>query len=130
MIIEVILMLGVSAVSYKFYEYSGCGTCKKAIKFLDQHNINYKKIPIRDTPPSKAELKKMLKAMNGEIKKLFNTSGMDYRKLNIKDKLPAMTESQAIELLHSNGNLIKRPFILGPSLTTVGFKEELWKEIS
>lgn len=116
-------------MSVKVYEYKGCGTCKKALKYLEENGIDYKKIAIRETPPSKAELKKMLKFMDGDLKKLFNTSGQDYRKLNIKDKLPKMSETQAIDLLSKNGNLIKRPFALSAQTGIVGFKTEVWDEL-
>ena len=112
----------------KVYEYKGCGTCKKALKFLEENAIEYKKIAIRETPPTKAELKKMLKSYGGEVKKLFNTSGQDYRAMNIKDKIGTMTETQAIELLSKNGNLVKRPFVVNGHFLTVGFKEDIWKE--
>ena len=95
----------------KIYTYKNCSTCKKALKFLDSKNISYQNIPIRDQPPTKAEIKKMLSYV-GDMKKLFNTSGMDYRSMNIKEKLPSMSEVQAIDLLSKNGNLIKRPFLL------------------
>lgn len=111
----------------KVYEYKNCGTCKNALKFLDAHKIPYQKIAIRDTPPTKAELKRMLGYVAGDIKKLFNTSGLDYKAQNIKDKLPKLTENQALDLLASNGNLIKRPFVLGDQMGCVGFKEEIWK---
>lgn len=112
----------------KVYEYKNCGTCKKALKFLDSHNIEYKKIAIRETPPTKAELKKMLGYV-GELKKLFNTSGMDYRSLNMKEVLPTLSNAKAIDLLASNGNLVKRPFVLLDKTGTVGFKEDFWKEL-
>lgn len=111
----------------KIYEYKNCGTCRNALKFLDAKKIPYQKIAIRETPPTKVELKKMLGYLNGELKKLFNTSGLDYKSLNIKDKLPKMTEEQALGLLASNGNLIKRPFVLSDKFGCVGFKEEQWK---
>ena len=112
----------------KVYEYKGCGTCKKALKFLDSHEISYKKIPIRETPPSSTEIKKMLKYLDGDMKKLFNTSGQDYRQMNIKDKLPKLSEKQVIDLLTKNGNLVKRPFVLAKDWGTVGFKEPVWEE--
>ena len=71
----------------KIYTYSKCSTCIKARKYLQSKNIDFKEIPIRDNPPSLSDLKKMLKSYDGELKKLFNTSGKDYRELNIKDKL-------------------------------------------
>ena len=114
-------------MTLKIYEYKGCGTCKKALKFLDSKGVEYKKIAIRETPPSKAELKKMLKYMDSNIKKLFNTSGQDYRKMKIKDKIDSMTNDDAIDLLSKNGNLIKRPFALNSNWGVVGFKEDVWK---
>ena len=92
---------------------------------MDAGGIEYKKIPIRETPPTKAELKRVLKAYDGEIRRLFNTSGQDYRKLGIKDKLPSMTDAQAIDLLSKNGNLIKRPFAIGKDVATVGLQDLL-----
>jgi len=116
-------------MTVKVYEYNRCGTCKKALKFLDGKKVKYKTIPIRETPPSKAELKKMLKAYDGEIKRLFNTSGQDYRAMGIKDKIKDMTENQAIDLLSKNGNLIKRPFVLGSGFCLVGLKQDEWDQV-
>ena len=91
--------------------------------------IEYKEIPIRDTPPSKAELKRMLKHFDGNIRKLFNTSGMDYKAGNYKDKLPELTDAQAIDELNANGNLVKRPFMIAKEFGTVGFKEDIWDDL-
>ena len=110
----------------KIYEYKGCGTCRKALKWLEAKGIQYKKIPIREQPPSKAELKRMLKIYEGNLRRLFNTSGGDYKALNLKDKLSSLTEAQAINLLAGNGNLIKRPFVLTKNGGVIGFKEEEW----
>lgn len=112
----------------KVYEYKNCGTCKKALKFLEAEGVDFKAIPIRDTPPKKTELKKMLGYMDGQIKKLFNTSGQDYRSMGIKDKIADMSEKEAIDLLSQNGNLVKRPFVLGDNWGIVGFKEDAWKK--
>ena len=112
----------------KVYEYKNCGTCKKALKWLDENQIEYKKLAIRETPPKKTELKKMLKHMEGNIKKLFNTSGQDYRSMGLKDKIQDMSETEAIDLLAENGNLVKRPFVLNNDWGTVGFKADLWQE--
>jgi arsenate reductase len=111
------------------YAYKNCGTCQKASKWLVAQGVPFKEVPIRETPPTVAELKKMLKAMGGDMRKLFNTSGMDYKALNMKDKLPTMSEAEVLELLASNGNLVKRPFVLGDGVATVGFKEEVWAEL-
>ncbi|PCJ52214.1 MAG: ArsC family transcriptional regulator [Candidatus Hydrogenedentota bacterium] len=116
-------------MALRIYTYKNCDTCRKALKFLDAHNIQYTNIPIREQPPTKAELKKMLGYLDGELKRLFNTSGMDYRSMNLKDTLPTMTTKEAIELLNKNGNLVKRPFILGATTGTVGFKKEDWREL-
>ena len=110
----------------KIYEYNGCGTCRKALKWLGAKGIQYDKIPIREKPPSKSELKRMLKVYEGNLRRLFNTSGGDYKELNLKDKLPSLSDAQAIDLLAGNGNLIKRPFVLTKKDGVIGFKEEEW----
>lgn len=117
----------------KIYEYKNCSTCVKALKYLDQKGIEYKKIPIVDQPPTTAELKKMLgylKAEGGSFKNLFNTSGVQYRELKISDKIKAgVTEGEAIELLSKNGKLVKRPFLLTGESGAVGFKPEVWTKL-
>lgn len=113
-------------MSITIYTYKNCDTCRKALKYLDAKGIEYTNKAIRDTPPSKKELKTMLGYMDGEMKKLFNTSGGDYKALNMKDKLPGLSEKDAIALLNGNGNLVKRPFLLGDEFGTVGFKEAVW----
>lgn len=112
----------------KFFSYKGCGTCKKAQKYLLAKKVEYSEIAIRENPPSKAEIKSMIKIYGGDIKRLFNTSGRDYREMNIKEKLPKLTETQIIELLSKNGNLIKRPFVMGKNFGLIGFKEDEWKK--
>ena len=116
-------------MALKIYEYPKCSTCRKALKFLDAEGIDYKSADITETPPSKTQLKAMLKHQNGELKKLFNTSGMQYRELKIKDKLPSMSDEEAIDLLSQNGMLIKRPFLLTNNAGLVGFKEDTWREM-
>jgi arsenate reductase len=115
-------------MAVKIYVYQKCSTCRDAMKWLDDNGIEYKAVPIRETPPNKRELKTMLKHMDGNLKKLFNTSGMDYRAMNMKEKFPTLTEAQAFDLLNSNGNLVKRPFLLGDDVGIVGFKHAEWKE--
>jgi arsenate reductase len=110
------------------YLYQKCSTCRDALKWLDDHGIAHQTKAIRETPPTPAELKTALKLLGGDIRKLFNTSGMDYRALGMKDKLPAMSEDEAIELLSQNGNLVKRPFVLGNGVALTGFKPEIWKK--
>ena len=121
--------LGKNIMSIKFYGYKVCGTCRKGQKFLEENNIPYENIPIRDQPPTIAELKQVLeKGCDGDLRKLFNRSGKDYRALNMKDKLPKLSNEEAFEILHKNGNLVKRPFVCG-DVNTVAFDEEKWKEL-
>jgi len=113
----------------RIYEYSKCSTCRNALKFLDRAKIVYEKIPIVETPPTKAELRKMLAAQGGNVKKLFNTSGELYREMKISAKIDAMSESDALDLLAANGKLVKRPFVLVGDTGLVGFKEDEWNKL-
>jgi arsenate reductase len=110
------------------YLYQKCSTCRDAVKWLDEHGVAHRSKAIRETPPSPAELKAALKLLGGDIRKLFNTSGIDYRALGLKDKLPTMSEAQCIDLLSQNGNLVKRPFVIGKGIALAGFKPEAWEE--
>lgn len=113
----------------KLYAYSGCSTCKNALKWLKAHAIPFVEIAIRETPPLLAELKAMLDAHSGDLRRLFNVSGQDYRNLGLKDKLPTMSSDAALKLLVENGNLVKRPFAIDAKnkIHLVGFKEDEWK---
>ena len=111
----------------KFFSYNKCGTCRKAKKILDAYKLSYDEIDITETPPPKSVLKKAIKARG--MKKLFNTSGEQYKKLRIKDKIGVMTEAQAIELLSSNGRLVKRPIAVDGNRITVGFNEIEYKAV-
>ena len=111
----------------KFFSYNKCGTCRKAKKILDAYKVSYDEIDITETPPPKSVLKKAIKLKG--MKKLFNTSGEQYKKLRIKDKIGDMTEVQAIELLSSNGRLVKRPIVVDGNRITVGFDEIEYKEV-
>jgi arsenate reductase len=112
----------------KFFEYSKCSTCNNALRFLDKAGVKFQKISIVDHPPSIKELKVMLGYL-GSIKKLFNTSGLVYREMKLSEKLPNMSEADALVLLSSNGKLIKRPFLLADNFGVVGFKESEWKTL-
>lgn len=112
----------------KVYEYKKCSSCRKALNYLDAKGIEYEAVPIRETPPTLKELKCMLKEM-GSIKKLLNTSGQDYRSLGLKDKIDQMSEDNIFALLRENGNLVKRPFVIGDGVGITGFKESSWDEI-
>ena len=112
-----------------FLEYPPCSTCKKARAWLDSHNIAYTARHIKEENPSYEELKHWLETGGQPIKKFFNTSGLVYKSLNLKDKLPTMTEDEQLQLLATDGMLVKRPVIVtedGKVLT--GFKEKEWAE--
>jgi len=116
-------------VPLKVYTYQNCDTCRKALKFLNERGVAFAALPIRDQPPTKAELKRMLAWQGSDLRKLFNTSGQDYKALGLKDRLPDMSETEAIDLLSSNGNLVKRPFALWEDGGLIGFKEDEWKRL-
>jgi arsenate reductase len=110
------------------YAYKGCDTCRKALKWLNERGIPHEVKAIRETPPTVAELKAAVAvaAFGGDLRPLFNTSGGDYRELGLKDKLPGMSGDEAVVLLSKNGNLVKRPFVVGDGVVLVGFKEGEW----
>jgi arsenate reductase len=109
----------------KVYTYAKCSTCRKAVIFLRDHQIKFEEIPIRETPPALAELKLMLESKG--MKALFNTSGLDYKAHGLSGKLPGMSVTEALGLLAKNGNLVKRPFVMGKHVRLVGFDEEAWE---
>ncbi|MEO0368721.1 MAG: Spx/MgsR family RNA polymerase-binding regulatory protein [Pseudomonadota bacterium] len=114
----------------KLYHYPNCSTCKKAIKYLAEVGKEAELIDIAAAPPSTDELLTMLSNYNGELKRLFNTSGQLYRQLEIKDKLSEMSTEDALALLADNGMLVKRPFLLVDSdVGRVGFKPDEWDTI-
>jgi arsenate reductase len=110
------------------YVYQKCSTCRDALQWLDARGTPYQVKAIRETPPTPAELAVALKAFGGEMRKIFNTSGIDYRALGLKDRLPAMSESDALDLLSKKGNLVKRPFLIGEGKVLVGFKQADWEK--
>ena len=117
------------AALIRVYEYSKCSTCRKALNFLDRHKVAYEKVSIFETPPTRTELKKVLALQGGNLKRLFNTSGEVYRAMKLGEKLPSMTENEALDLLASNGKLIKRPFAIADDKGLVGFNEDEWKKL-
>jgi arsenate reductase len=116
----------------RFYGYKKCGTCRKAEKALEKYGVEYSFIDITEAPPSAAALKKIVVHAGIELNKMFNTSGVQYRELNIKEKLPAMNAKEILDLLAGNGRLVKRPLVTDGVKATVGFKEEdfekAWKK--
>ena len=112
-----------------FIEYPKCSTCQKAKKWLDENKIEYVDRNIVTETPIKDELKKWITKSGLDVRKFFNTSGMKYRELNIKEKIKDMSEDEIYELLASDGMLIKRPLFISDTLILKGFKEKEWEQI-
>ncbi|MGX7112535.1 Spx/MgsR family RNA polymerase-binding regulatory protein [Gemella cuniculi] len=111
------------------YEYPTCSTCKKAKKLLTEHNVEAIYFNVKETTPTVEDFKKILNTFNIPLKKLFNTSGLVYKELNLKDKLPTLSIEESLKLLTENGMLIKRPlaFDFENDILLLGFKEENWE---
>lgn len=112
-----------------FLWYPKCTTCQKAKKWLEENKINFEERNIVETRPNKEELEKWINKSKYEIKKFFNTSGLKYKELNLKDKLENMSDKEKIQLLAGDGMLIKRPILISNKGIFIGFSEELWKEL-
>ena len=112
-----------------FIEYPKCSTCKKAKKWLEENNIEYLDRNIVEETPTMQELTKWIKNSNEDIKKWFNTSGLKYKELKLKEKLLFMSDKEKIKLLASDGMLIKRPLLISDEGIFIGFKEEHWKKL-
>jgi arsenate reductase len=113
----------------KFYGYKRCGTCRKAEKDLENKGLNYEFFDITQTPPKLKELKAMIEQSGLELSKFYNTSGIKYKELNIKDKRKELSQAEQIKLLASDGYLLKRPLVTDGKSTTVGFKQENYDEV-
>ena len=111
-----------------FIEYPKCTTCKRAKKWLDDHGIEYTDRHIKDDNPTYEELDRWQSDSGIELKKLFNTSGMLYRSMELKDKLPQMSREEMLTLLASDGMLVKRPLIIDGARVIAGFREKQWEE--
>ena len=111
-----------------FIEYPKCSTCKKAKKYLEEHGIEFEDRHIVEENPTKEDLAEWIRISGKPVKKFFNTSGMKYRELGLKDKLPQMSEEKQIELLASDGMLVKRPLLIDGEMVLTGFKEAEWPE--
>ena len=112
-----------------FIEYPKCSTCKKAKKWLLDNNIDFEDRNIIENTPTEEELRKWITESKKDIKKFFNTSGLKYKELKLKEKLPIMSEEEKIKLLSSDGMLIKRPLLILGKEILVGFKEKEWEEV-
>lgn len=107
----------------KVFQYTKCGTCRKALKWLDSHGVAYECVDIVQTPPSKAQLATVLKLTGLPLNKLFNTSGQAYREGGYKDRIANMSQAEALAELAANGKLVKRPLLLADEFAVVGFRE-------
>lgn len=117
-------------MNLRVFSYAGCGTCRKALSYLKERGITHEVLPIREQPPGVAELREMLQHVGGDVRRLFNSSGEECRRLNLKERLPQLSAPEALELLASNRGLVKRPFALSASAGAVGFKPAEWERFA
>lgn len=115
-------------MSVLFLEYPKCTTCQKAKKWLDEHQVSYEDRHIKEQNPTAEELKEWHRRSGLPLKKFFNTSGLLYKSMQLKDKLPDMSEEEQITLLATDGMLVKRPLIIMEDRVLVGFKAAEWEE--
>ena len=108
--------------------YRKCSTCQKALKWLEEHNVKFEERPIVEENPTYEELKAWYEKSGLPLKKFFNTSGLLYKDMGLKDKLPTMSEEEQLKLLATNGMLVKRPLVVGEDFVLTGFREEEWEE--
>lgn len=119
---------GELVMTVKIYSYPKCSTCRKAKKWLEDNGVTFEEIHIVENPPTKAEVKSLYEKSNFELKKFFNNCGQRYRELGMKDKIKVASEDELLELLGSDGMLLKRPIVTDGKTVTLGFKEELFEE--
>ncbi len=112
-----------------FLEYPKCTTCKKAKKWLEEHKVDFEDRDIREKNPAEEELKTWYEKSGLPLKRFFNTSGLLYKSMNLKDRLPHMSDDEAYALLASDGMLVKRPLLISGDRVCVGFKEVEWEEL-
>ncbi|MFQ9511566.1 MAG: Spx/MgsR family RNA polymerase-binding regulatory protein [Lachnospiraceae bacterium] len=115
-------------MAYLFVEYPKCTTCKKAKKWLEDNNIEFVDRHIKEENPTAVELKEWYEKSGLDIKRFFNTSGVLYNEMGLKEKLVDMTVEEKLSLLATDGMLVKRPILVGDHCVLIGFKEEQWKE--
>lgn len=111
------------------FQYPKCSTCKKTVKFLDDNNISYESRNIKEDNPTFDELKAICEKSGLPIRKFFNTSGILYRSMGLKDKLDFMSDEEMLELLATDGMLVKRPILVTDTTVLVGFKESSWRDL-
>ncbi len=115
-------------MSITVYQYPGCSTCRRAMKWLAQHEVAHTSVHIVEKPPGVSVLKRALQQGSLGVRALFNTSGQSYRTGGFKDRLPTLCESEALAALAADGKLIKRPLVVGADFALVGFDEVTWSE--
>ena len=108
--------------------YRKCSTCMKALKWLEENNVEFVERPIKEENPTYEELKEWYAKSSLPLKKFFNTSGLIYKDMQLKDKLPTMSEDEQLKLLATNGMLVKRPLVVGEDFVLTGFREKEWEE--
>ena len=108
--------------------YRKCSTCMKALKWLEENHVEFVERPIKEENPTYEELKEWYGKSGLPLKKFFNTSGLIYKDMQLKDKLPTMTEEEQLQLLATNGMLVKRPLVVGEDFVLTVFKEKEWEE--
>ena len=113
----------------KVYCYSRCGTCKKALKWLNENGIEHEVIDIKTNHPDEDTLRKYYAVSGLPLKRFFNTSGIPYKEMGLSKKLPEMSEDEQLSLLATDGMLVKRPLVVGDGFVLTGFKEEEWKNV-
>lgn len=111
-----------------FIEYPKCSTCQKAKKWLEAHEVAFEDRHIVEKNPTEEELTEWTARSGLELKRFFNTSGLKYKELALKDRLPSMSDAEKISLLATDGMLVKRPLVIGEDFVLVGFKEKEWEE--
>ena len=112
-----------------FIQYPPCSTCQKAKKWLDEHNVDYTQRHIKEDNPSYEELKLWHQRSGLELKKFFNTSGLLYKSMNLKERLPQMSQEEQLQLLASDGMLVKRPILVTEDRVLTGFKADQWEAL-
>lgn len=115
-------------MALKIYLYPKCSTCRKAKKWLEANNISFEELHIVENPPTREEIKTLFGKSNLELKKFFNTSGQKYRQLGLKDKIKEVPEDELLDILASDGMLLKRPIVTDGQKVTVGFNENIFTE--
>lgn len=116
-------------MAIKVYRYPKCGTCRKALAWLDDRGVTYEAVDIVHSPPSRAELEELYRRSGLPIRKLFNTSGVSYREGGYGKRLPHMSEAEALDALARDGKLIKRPIVVAPRAVLVGFDEASYAKL-